>query len=85
MGIYEYFFIYSNMKLEIVALFLELIVLEAFATGTNGNGYSSTQIPTTNRFQATDYNKSYVVNLTKDSFNKQVSNNSHFVMFYDPT
>ena len=67
------------MKLEIIALFLQLIVDGASATGTNGMANIFTQSPTTKSVQAS------VVNLTSDSFNKSVSKEEHFVMFFDPT
>ena len=72
------------MKLEKVALFLELIVLGASANGTNGKLNTTTLSPTTEHIQAIEDHKRYVVNLTRDSFNVSVANSSHFVMFFSP-
>ena len=71
------------MKLGKVALFLELIVLGASANGSNETFNTTTLIPTTNAIQAIEDDDSNVVDLTSDSFNVQVANKSHFVMFYD--
>ena len=83
MCIYCFIDLYSNMKLGKVALFLELIVLGASANGTNETLDTTTLTPTTNDIQAIEDNERYVVELTSDSFNVQVANKSHFVMFYD--
>ena len=67
------------MKLEKVALFLQLIVGVASDTGTNGMVNTLTESPDTKSVHAS------VVNLTSDSFNKSVSKEEHFVMFFDST
>ena len=74
----------SNMKLRKLALFLELLVLGALANGTNGIVNTTTLSPTTNQVQVIEDHNKYVVDLTRDSFNVQVANKSHFVMFFDP-
>ena len=84
MEIYEFvLLIYSNMKPRKVALFLELIVLGAAANITNGSVNTTTLNTATNHVQTTEDHKSYVVDLTRDSFHVRVSRKSHFVMFYD--
>ena len=73
------------MKLERVALFLQLIVLGASANGTNRTANATNQSPTTKRVQELEDHKRYVVNLTRDSFNESVTKEKHFVMFFDAT
>ena len=73
------------MNLGIAALLLRLMVIRASANSTHLTANNTTQSPTTKRVQATDDNKSYVVNLRRESFNESVVNASHFVMFYDST
>ena len=75
----------SNMELEIVVLFLELIVLGASVNGTNGTSNTITLNPTTNDIHATEDKTSDVNDLTMDSFNDSIAKGSHFIMFYDPT
>ena len=71
------------MKLEKVALFLELVLVGAAANGTNDTVNSTTLSLPTNHFGGIEDHKSYIVDLTIDSFNVQVANKSHFVMFFD--
>ena len=59
------------MTLGKLALILEMVVLGTLAK--------------TKRIQALEDHHSYVVNLTRVSFNVQVTDKSHFVMFFGPT
>ena len=70
------------MKLGKVALFLELIAFGGLASGTNGTDNTTMLSPNTDDIQAIEDHKSYVVDLSTDSFNLQVANKSHFVMFF---
>ena len=70
------------MKLEVVALYLQLLALSASANETNRMNNTTTQSPTAKHVQSPD--DKFVVDLTRDSFNQSVANGSHFVMFYDP-
>ena len=71
------------MKLEVVALYLQLLAVSATANNKNRMNNTTTKRPTTNHVLAPD--DKFVVDLTRDSFNQSVANGSHFVMFYDPT
>ena len=72
------------MKLDKLALFLDLILVGASANGTNDALNTNPLSSTTNQIRGIEDHKSYIVDLTRDSFNVQVSNKSHFVMFFDP-
>ena len=73
------------MKLDRVALFVQLVIVGAAGSGRKGTANTTAQSPATNRVQPTEDNKSFVVDLTRDSFNESVGNGSYFIMFYDPT
>ena len=57
--------------------------VNASGNRTNSMNTTTTQSPTTKTIQ--DPDDKFVVDLTRDTFNKSVANGSHFVMFYDPT
>ena len=76
---------FDNMNLKKVAGFLELIVFCVSANVTKVNANINTQTPTTTPFPILENPKSSVVNLTTETFNREVANSSHFVMFFDPT
>ena len=65
---------YSSMKFRGIALILQLPIF-----GTVVKGGTNFTVNMT-----TDGSKSDVITLTAESFNREISQRSHFVMFYDP-
>ena len=83
---YGYFSLTSSkMNLQQIVLFLELILVGATATELYGSLNTTIQIPNTNLVESIPDNKSYVVSLTRDTFNHSTANRSHIVMFFAQT